>query len=387
MSDPFANINNNLGGIASEAQGKASAVASQLAEERKKFKKGKELEEGFSGGKVFLTGKQIVKSAKDNLGKYAKQEFKKGFQQFKDKWGEELQNRVEGYKPSSDPRALDPWSNDATNTGTASEEAGEEAVSEGSGDAEEFASILAKGERRLNEGEDVFREGYEGGVEGTPSGAENLASGTGRLLRAGDIEKTIQTTAAADPEEADELVAGATNLRDKMSAAEDYTNDEFENVGDNSGLAKALPEDNLENGEFGTPESAGLTQSELARATELDNKITPPTSEANDAEQEATHNAFKDAESQAQEKADKALADKLAEKTAETATEDTAEITGEESVGAFLDETGVLAPIGLLLGAVGLGTALEDAKKKLPQFSASQLVQNNAGSSFQVGIN
>ena len=356
MSDPFANINNNLGGIASAAQGRAGAVASQLAEERKKFKKGKEIEEGFSGGKVFLTGKQIVKSAKDNLGKYAKQEFKKGFQQFKDKWGEELQNRVEGYKPSSDPRALDPWSNSATNTGEASEDSGQLA-SQDVEPTEELAGILSKGQQRLNQGEDVFREGYEGGVEGTPSGEENLASGTGKLFRESD----------------------------KPNSKEDMLSEEHENMNDNEGLAKALPEDNLENGEFGTPESAGLTAEESSRAQELTSQLNSGT--ANDAEQQATHDGFKDAESQVQENADKALADKLAAKTAETATEDTAEVGGEEAVGAFLDETGILAPIGLLLGAVGLGTALEDAKKKLPQFSASQLVQNNAGSSFQVGIN
>ena len=393
MSDPFSNLQSSYGNLDAEAQGKADAVAEQLKKVRQKFKEGKDVEEGFSGVKVLATGKKIIGAAKNNLGKYAKQELKKGFEQFKNKWKEELKNKVEGYKKPDDPRALDPWSNDATNTGTASEEAGAEAVSEGSGDAEEFASILAKGERRLNEGEDVFRSGYD--PEET-TGAENLANGAGKLLRSSDIESSISTAGAEEPVLADMLVKDATNLKDKLSVARDITNDEYENVMDNTGLAKALPEDDLANGEFGTPETAGLTQSELARATELDDKLTPPESTANAdnvaeqglAEKQATEDSLKAGEKATQEQADKAIADKLAEKVAVKGTEDeTAEITSEEAIGGFLDDTGILAPIGLLMGAIGGITAMEDRKKKMPTFTANQLKQNQAGSSYQVGIN
>lgn len=393
MSDPFANLQSSYGNIDQEARGKAAAVADQLKKTRQKFKEGKDVEEGFAGVKILSTGKKIIGAAKNNLGKYAKQELKKGFEQFKNKWKEELKNKVEGYKKPTNPRDLDPWSNDATNTGVESEEAGAEAVSEGSGDAEEFASILAKGERRLNEGEDVFRSGYD--PEET-TGAENLANGAGKLLRSSDIESSISTAGAEEPVLADMLVKQATNLKDKLGVARDITNDEYENVMDNTGLAKALPEDNLANGEFGTPETAGLTQSELARATELDDKLTPPTSTANAdnvaeqgaAEKQATEDSLKASEKLTQEQTDKALADKLAEKVAVKGTEDeTAEITSEEAIGGFLDDTGILAPIGLLMGAIGGITAMEDRKKKLPTFTAKQLVQNNAGSSYQVGIN
>ena len=394
MSDPFANLQSSYGNLDAEAQGKADAVADQLKKARQNFKEGKDVEEGFSGVKVLATGKKIIGAAKNNLGKYAKQELKKGFEQFKDKWKEELKNKVEGYKKPDDPRALDPWSNDATNTGTASEEAGAEAVSEGSGDAEEFASILAKGERRLNEGEDVFRSGYD---EDEATGAENLANGAGKLLRSSDIENTISTVGAEEPELANILVNQTASLGDKLGVARDITNPEYFNVMDNTGLAKALPEDDLANGEFGTPESAGLTQSELARATELDDKLTPPSSstanadnvaEQGLAEKQATEDSLKAGEKATQEQADKALADKLAEKVAVKGTEDeTAEITSEEAIGGFLDDTGILAPIGLLFGAIGGITAMEDRKKKMPTFTANQLKQNQAGSSYQVGIN
>ena len=392
MSDPFANLQSSYGNIDQEARGKAAAVADQLKKTRQKFKEGKDVEEGFAGVKILSTGKKIIGAAKNNLGKYAKQELKKGFEQFKNKWKEELKNKVEGYKKPENPRDLDPWSNDATNTGVESEEAGAEAAGDGSADAEEFASILAKGERRLKEGEDVFRSGYD--PEET-TGAENLANGAGKLLRSSDIENSISTAGAEEPVLADMLVNQATNLKDKLSAARDITNDEYENVMDNTGLAKALPEDNLANGEFGTPETAGLTQSELARATELDDKLTPPTSTANAdnvaeqgaAEKQATEDSLKAGEKLTQEETDKALADKLAEEAAVKGTEETAEITSEEAIGGFLDDTGILAPIGLLMGAIGGITAMEDRKKKLPTFTDKQLVQNNAGSSYQVGIN
>ena len=392
MSDPFANLQSSYGNIDQEARGKAAAVADQLKKTRQKFKEGKDVEEGFAGVKILSTGKKIIGAAKNNLGKYAKQELKKGFEQFKNKWKEELKNKVEGYKKPENPRDLDPWSNDATNTGVESEEAGAEAAGDGSADAEEFASILAKGERRLKEGEDVFRSGYD--PEET-TGAENLANGAGKLLRSSDIENSISTIGAEEPVLADMLVNQATNLKDKLGAARDITNDEYENVMDNTGLAKALPEDNLANGEFGTPETAGLTQSELARATELDDKLTPPTSTANAdnvaeqgaAEKQATEDSLKAGEKLTQEETDKALADKLAEQAAVKGTEETAEITSEEAIGGFLDDTGILAPIGLLMGAIGGITAMEDRKKKLPTFTDKQLVQNNAGSSYQVGIN
>ena len=392
MSDPFANLQSSYGNIDQEARGKAAEVADQLKKTRQKFKEGKDVEEGFAGVKILSTGKKIIGAAKNNLGKYAKQELKKGFEQFKNKWKEELKNKVEGYKKPENPRDLDPWSNDATNTGVESEEAGAEAAGDGSADAEEFASILAKGERRLKEGEDVFRSGYD--PEET-TGAENLANGAGKLLRSSDIENSISTAGAEEPVLADMLVNQATNLKDKLGAARDITNDEYENVMDNTGLAKALPEDNLANGEFGTPETAGLTQSELARATELDDKLTPPTSTANAdnvaeqgaAEKQATEDSLKAGEKLTQEETDKALADKLAEEAAVKGTEETAEITSEEAIGGFLDDTGILAPIGLLMGAIGGITAMEDRKKKLPTFTDKQLVQNNAGSSYQVGIN
>lgn len=382
MSDPFAAVQNNLGNIVAGQTGQFAAAQKDLGELQKKFKKGKGIEEGIGGAKVFMSGKKIVAAAKNNLGKYAKQELKKGFEQFKDQWKKEIQSKVEGYKPSADPRALDPWSNDATNVADAADDTDAIAANK----AAEVSKILAKGQRRLEEGEDVYREGYEG----IPEDAEdNLLNGTGKLLRSSEIEKTIQTTASADPEAAAEAVAQETTLAGKMSVAGDFTHPERENVADNEGLAKALPEDNLEENEFGTEASKGLTQQEIARVQELTPKVEPPPVSTN-AENavrpggpaaEEAEDGLKIGEKSAQEAADKALAEKLAEKTAAKGAE---EVTSEEAVGGFLDDTGILAPIGLIVGAVGGITAYEDAKKKMPKLSLPQV---QSGASFQVGIN
>ncbi len=92
-----------------------------------------------------------------------------------------------------------------------------------------------------------------------------------------DIEKTIQT--GGDPE-IDAAVARATTLSDKIQAADDLTNPEAENAYDNEGLAKALPEDNLEAGEFGTAQSGGMTETEFARAAQLSADIESKTASA-----------------------------------------------------------------------------------------------------------
>ena len=57
-------------------------------------------------------------------------------------------------------------------------------------------------------------------------------------------------------------------------------------------------------------------------------------------------------------------------------------ITGSETLGAILDATGIGAPLGLLLGAVGVGLALKkDKPATIPVSSA-----DTGGFSYQIGI-
>ena len=79
----------------------------------------------------------------------------------------------------------------------------------------------------------------------------------------------------------------------------------------------------------------------------------------------------------------------LAEKAAAKASEDAAveeggEITASEGVAAAFDATGIGAPVGILLGALGiaLGTRAEKHKPNVPP-----LPINESGATSQVGIN
>ena len=62
-----------------------------------------------------------------------------------------------------------------------------------------------------------------------------------------------------------------------------------------------------------------------------------------------------------------------------------AEISGLEAVGAALDSTEIGAPIGILLGALGIGLgARQEAEKRQPKMAPQPL--NQSGATFQAGI-
>ena len=91
------------------------------------------------------------------------------------------------------------------------------------------------------------------------------------------------------------------------------------------------------------------------------------------------------AEKAAAELAAKKAAEKLALKAAGRVG---GEVGGDEEVGGLLDSTGILAPIGVLVGLAGLAIAARDAKKLMPQEKASQQLGDQiGGTSYQSGIN
>jgi len=62
-----------------------------------------------------------------------------------------------------------------------------------------------------------------------------------------------------------------------------------------------------------------------------------------------------------------------------------AEISGLEAVGAALDSTEIGAPIGIILGAIGIGLgARQESEKRQPKMPPQSL--NQSGATFQAGI-
>jgi hypothetical protein len=127
---------------------------------------------------------------------------------------------------------------------------------------------------------------------------------------------------------------------------------------------------------------------------------------ANDADRAAEAGAMSDANAAVSAAEDtstvaSSIASKVAAKTAEKVTssigkkvgEDAvvegvevgAEITGTEAIGAALDATGIGAPLGILIGALGIGLgARQESDKRQPKMAPQPL--NQSGSTFQAGI-
>ncbi|MGI9554755.1 MAG: hypothetical protein ACR2M6_02170 [Vampirovibrionia bacterium] len=346
MSDVFANINNQMATVGDSARSAANIKA--LEAKQKVFEKKKTIEEGLSGFKAITGLKKIAGAANKNLSPYIKQEAKASWNQFKDQWSKKLSDSAERYKPSTSPSVQPSTAapeadalgdQGAAAAATDSEVAGAiqmtpipAIASEPEADAvkllpgEEGEAAATKVGQTLN----PFNLGGEG-VNPAASGASSL---TPIAEATGAEERAAQLSAVRV-----QLRSGLDTLRTQQAAI----NDGISKLG-NSG-----------------------------------NVATPGSASANEASA-----AAKAAEAQAGKAAEK----QAAEKAAGTGGEDTAEVTGEEAVGGFLDDTGILAPLGLLIGAIGLGTAAEEAKKKMPKMNpAMSLGDQVGGVSYQSGIN
>ena len=264
------------GNTAEDAKQQAFAAVEKLKE--KKDETAKTIEEGLGGLKVMLGGKGVTKAILDDpivkkFGSQLKNKAIDGVKKAGQKAIDEVSERLSSLLPDAGEVVPEGVSASTIFTNPAFNPAEADAAELASKQSE-LDGLLSKGATRLQDGEDVFRTGYDGSPD---SAVNNLFNGDGDLLRASDIEKTIQT--GGDPE-IDAAVARATTLSDKIQAADDLTNPEAENAYDNEGLAKALPEDNLEAGEFGTAQSGGMTEAEFARAAQLSADIESKTASA-----------------------------------------------------------------------------------------------------------
>lgn len=348
MSDPFSKINNAQTTVGDSARDAAAEKALEL--KQKAFEKKKTVEEGLSGFKLITGGKNVGKAAVDNLSPYIKQEAKASWNEFKDKWAGELKSRAEGYVKNVASKVTERAGADApiqmSEIGEIADETAPAvettaaSVAEPASDlikllpGEESEAAAAKVGSTLN----PFNLGGEG-VNPAASGASSLSP--------------IAEASGAE-ERAAQLGALRVQLRTGLDALK------TQQTAINDGISRL--------GNAGRVATPGNSAADEAAA----------------AAKAAETQAGQAAEKQAAEKAAAGAAEKTA---ATTAGEDTA-VTGEEAVGGFLDDTGILAPLGVLLGAIGLGTAAEEAKKRKPKMTdAMTLGDQVGGTSYQAGIN
>lgn len=358
MSDPFAQINNQLTSVGQSARDKAAQKA--LEAKQKVFKTKKSIEEGLSGFKAIASVKKIGGAAEKNLTPYIKQEVKAGWNEFKDKWSNELKSRAEGYVKKTTQRL----------TGQGQDE-GEDVTEDAVADVADDAPV-----------------GPELGSSPAAAADSSIAKAASKAVAKVEPESDVTDILPSEVAEATATKVGTT-INPFNPGGELFDSPALK--GQIANKLDPIAEDSV--GEVSAEVRAGLqglkTQQAaindgIARLGNAYRTATPGSSAADEAS-----DAAKAAEKLAGEQSDKALAEKLAAKTTEkAATEDTAEITSEEAIGGLLDDTGILAPIGLILGAVGIGTAAEDAKKNLPKMNPlASLGDQVGGTAFQSGIN
>ena len=240
-------------------------------------------------------------------------------------------------------------------------------------DAKEVEGILAKGQRRLADGEDVFREGYDG------SGISPLAKGDGDLFKV------------------------KLNTEDQVNndIEDDMLHPEYENVGDNAGQGYALPEDKLSMEEYGTEESGGLTPSETSRVAELRGRNGPSSSTGPAEELEAPQRGGAFNTTASEENAivrpnltgdgsgtvdaeGKTLAKKVATKDLE---DEGGDLALEEGSLSVLDAVPFLDIAGVIGGAVLAGVEAHHAKKEQEAELDAQTSKVNVNTQIGVSAN
>ena len=377
MSDPFSRINNSLT-TAGDAVRNADA-AQALKAKQAKFKEKKGIEEGLSGFKAIAGVRKIGSAAVKNFSPYLKQEAKASFKQFKDQWSKELQQRAEGYiKPDEPPIQM-----------------GEIGDVEEDEVAEPALGALGEPPAPPTIGTSAAEEPASGALGAPPAppaaeaaeaAAEPESDATGILPSEVGEAGATKVGTTLNP-----FKLGGEGARPAASASSKLEPIVEQSAAEDRAAVFAQQSQEVREG-IQTLKTQQQSINEGLSRLGNSNRVTPPGNSAADEASEAA----KQAEQEAGEKADQALADKLAAKTAEKAGEKTIEttagedaaVTSEEAVGGFLDDTGILAPLGLLIGAVGLGTAVEDAKKKMPKFNPTTAIGDAiGGTSFQSGIN
>ena len=389
MSDPFAGINNQLTTAGDSARNQAKEMA--LEARRKIFEKKKTIEEGLSGFKAITGGKKIAGVLQKRFEPIIKREAKAGWEQFKSKWSEQLERRprlsdirmkpIEEIEEEDEADAGAEGATGSTAASTAQATAGaglDEAdldadATAGSGtlgsaaSADAVAAENASAAAARNTIAPALRTDY------------NLAR-FGRIAaarRARNIEKGMNEDDA--DEDMNAFIQQKQNIYNGKLAIQQQAKQLAEK---NAQLAEqeAQQEAQQAGGTAGLDETGLQADAAAVSVTNADAVVAGGSAAAGDAAAAAIA-----AEKAAAEAAAKAAAKKLALKVAGRVGK---EVGGDEEVGGLLDETGILAPLGVLVGLAGLAIAARDAKKLMPQEKASEnLGDQIGGTSYQAGIN
>ena len=339
MSQAFKNV--NVGKLADAAFAQTNADMAEYTKKYNKVQKGKLLETQLGTLKLTMSGKKIAETAVKKLKPILKNTVKKGWNQFKNKWNEKANNNLRNSlkekqtanQADRDQDLVD--ADDKVNQTEATSNEADEALANAKIDNDALP-----GEHALNE---------EGRQMDEDEAQEALDNDTADAIEAGKSGSDLD--AATQESAQNQISLQASN--DAARAAEQQA------VQDSEANVAGLQADS-------DTASAANESAITAKESLMGVQKVAETSET------AEIAAVPQVESAAE------IAGTVATDAGETAA-----VAVDEDVGADLDATGILAPIGLALGALGIALGARDkGDPKLP----TNMSQNEENYSFQAGV-
>jgi len=358
MTDAFRDVNvGNLGEIGEDAKNQAQFVYDKA---EKKFRTGKDIEGGIGSLKAMVSGKKLSEAIGDRIKPIIKRKVGDEYRAFKDAWQRKAQNGIEKVlKPKATSEATEATETEGNLTpdlGSVASKA-ENVLAK----TQSIQSKLTKINRTGRESRAVNKEAQADKLEEETEKTEQLAKEAGfkNATTDDDIPLAMRQATKAKYAKMGKLRQDAKDLR-KQNEAE--ANEEETNLNESQPVSSQaqsqVPKPNADGSADADASALGKAQIKSGEdSTAPDN--TPSTGPKKGGEEE---------------------------EGAEEGAEEGGEEAGEgilEGIGGALADTGILAPLGLLLGAVGIG--LGARKKGEPVEKAVLPTQNNY--SFQAGIN
>ena len=355
MSDAFRNLDiRNLGEIGEDTKNKIQA---QYDRNLKKFSTEKELEGGIGTLKSLISGKKLGEAIEERVKPIIKRKVGEEYRAFKEQWTKKAQDGIDRVlKPKATSSAV----SETETEGNLSADLGN--VVQKARDAQSKAlsvrNRLNKISSKGNESRAVSKEAQADKLENELNETERLAKEAGfkNATTDQDIPLAIRQQTKIKYQKMGKLRDEAKQLRRQ--------NESIANEEEQTSLNDSLPVSNQGN-------------SHVVKPNEDDNA-------SSDAEALGKSQVKSEAPNNTPKPKGKGKGEEEAAEGEEEAT--VGDDVGEgvlEALGGALDDTGILAPIGLLLGAVGIGLGA-DKKGKPAQITDRS---NENSYSFQTGIN
>lgn len=355
MSDAFRNVEiPNLGTIGEDAKNRIQA---EYDRNLKKFSTEKELEGGIGTLKAMVSGKKLGEAIEERVKPIIKRKVGEEFRAFKDRWTGKAKEGIDRVlKPKVSSEAVE----DTQTEGNLSADLGN--VSQKAQDAQEQAELvrnkLNKIRSKGNESRAVSKEAQADRLEEELNETERLAKEAGfkNATTDQDIPLAVRQQTKVKYQKMGKLRDEAKQLRRQ--------NQSIANEEQQVNLSESKPVSSQENS---TIENSNVDDTQSLQAKALGKAQLKSESPNNTPKPKGKG---KGEEEVGEDEEEATVGDDVGEGVL-------------EALGGALDDTGILAPIGLLLGAVGIGLGA-DKKGKPPQITDRS---NENDYSYQAGIN